>query len=62
MKKSYLCSRKLKVKQLNNKNMSKYKISLESEIRVSVKGITVKTESAKATEFVEGNTHRHKHI
>lgn len=36
MKKLYLCSRKLKVKQLNNKNMAKYKISLESEIRVEM--------------------------
>lgn len=34
--------------------MSKYKISLESEIRVSVKGITVKTETAESTELVEG--------
>lgn len=34
--------------------MAKYKISLESEIRVSVKGITVKTESATSTELVEG--------
>jgi hypothetical protein len=35
--------------------MAKYKISLESEIRMSVKGITVKTESATATELVEGD-------
>ena len=28
--------------------MAKYKISLESEIRLSVKGITVKTESAES--------------
>lgn len=34
--------------------MAKYKISLESEIRMSVKGITVKTESATSTELVEG--------
>ena len=31
--------------------MTKYKISLETEIRVSVKGINVKTESATATEI-----------
>ena len=54
MKKMYLCSRKLKVKQLNNKNMAKYKISLESEICVSVKGITVKTESVTSAQIVEG--------
>lgn len=35
--------------------MAKYKISLESEIRMSVKGITVKTESATATEIVDGD-------
>lgn len=34
--------------------MAKYKISLESEIRLSVKGVTVKTESAESVEFVEG--------
>jgi hypothetical protein len=34
--------------------MAKYRISLETEIRVSVKGINVKTESATATELVEG--------
>lgn len=56
MKKWYLCTvlRKQYVEQLKYKNMAKYKISLESEIRVSVKGITVKTESAQSVEFVEG--------
>ena len=34
--------------------MAKYKISLESEIRLSVKGVTVKTESAESVEFVDG--------
>lgn len=34
--------------------MAKYKISSESEIHVSVKGITIKTETATATEVVEG--------
>lgn len=34
--------------------MAKYKISLESEIRLSVKGVVVKTESAKSVEFVDG--------
>lgn len=35
--------------------MAKYKISLETEIRMSVKGITVKQDSAISYEFVEGD-------
>jgi hypothetical protein len=35
--------------------MAKYKISLESEIRLFVKCITVKTEYATSTELVEGD-------
>ena len=35
--------------------MAKYKISLETKIHISVKGITVKQESANSYEFVEGD-------